>query len=98
MCIRDSMFFKANRAMKEGADYMKTIDQLGISYNGTTREEESEYYMTTTTPNFPVAMRFLRDSARYPAFDPQDLDMERQVVIGEIDRNLSNPYGVLSTE
>ena len=26
---------------------MQNIDQLGISYNGTTREEESEYYMAT---------------------------------------------------
>jgi zinc protease len=96
--LYEHMFFKANRAMKEGADYMQNIDQLGISYNGTTREEESEYYMTTTTPNFPVAMRFIRDSARYPAFDQQDFEQERQVVIGEIDRQQSNPYGVLTIE
>jgi zinc protease len=96
--LYEHMFFKANRAMKEGADYMKNIDQLGISYNGTTREEESEYFMTTTTPNFPVAMRFLRDSARYPAFDQQDFEQERQVVIGEIDRQQSNPYGILNIE
>jgi zinc protease len=94
--LYEHMFFKTNRA--EGADYMKNIDQLGISYNGTTREEESEYYMTTTTPNFPVAMRFLRDAARYPAFDPQDFEQERQAVLGEIDRNLSNPYGTINTE
>jgi zinc protease len=96
--LYEHLFFKPNRVTREGADYMQNIDQLGISYNGTTREEESEYYMTTTSPNFPVAMRFLRDSARYPAFDQKDLDQERQVVIGEIDRNLSNPYGVLGTE
>lgn len=96
--LYEHMFFKANRAMKEGADYMKNIDQLGISYNGTTREEESEYFMTTTTPNFPVAMRFIRDSARYPAFDERDFEQERQVVIGEIDRQQSNPYGILSIE
>ena len=94
--LYEHMFFKTNRA--EGADYMKNIDQLGISYNGTTREEESEYYMTTTTPNFPVAMRFLRDAARYPAFDPQDFEQERQAVLGEIDRNQSNPYGAINIE
>jgi zinc protease len=94
--LYEHMFFKTNRA--EGADYMKNIDQLGISYNGTTREEESEYYMTTTTPNFPVAMRFLRDAARYPAFDPQDFEQERQAVLGEIDRNQSNPYGSINIE
>src|SRR4029079_2073352 len=35
--LYEHMFFKANEAMKKGADYMQTIDMLGISYNGTTR-------------------------------------------------------------
>lgn len=96
--LYEHMFFKPSRPAKEGADYMKNIDQLGISYNGTTREEESDYFMTTTTPNFPVAMRFLSDSARYPAFDDQEFEQERQVVLGEIDRQQSNPYGVLGIE
>jgi zinc protease len=94
--LYEHMFFKTNRA--DSADYMKTIDQLGISYNGATREEESEYYMTTTTPNFRVAMRFLRDAARYPAFEPADFEQERQAVLGEIDRNQSNPYGAIGIE
>ncbi len=96
--LYEHMFFQPNTVTRQGAEYMNTIDQLGISYNGATREEESEYFMTTTTPNFPTAMRFLRDSALYPAFDEGDLNRERQVVIGEIDRQQSNPYGVLNIE
>ena len=82
--LYEHMFFKANRAAIEKADYLQTIDQLGIIYNGQTQEEVVNYYFTTTTPNFGVAMRFMRDAARYPAFDPGQFAQEREVVIGEL--------------
>ena len=43
-------------------------------------------------------MRFMRDSVRYPAFDEKEFANEREVVIGEIDRNESNPFSVVSKE
>ena len=52
--------------MPIATDYLRSIDQLGIVYNGATHEEVVNYYFTTTTPNFPVAMRFMRDAVRYP--------------------------------
>ena len=94
--LYEHMFFKANRASLEKADYLQTIDQLGIIYNGQTQEEVVNYYFTTTTPNFGVAMRFMRDAARFPAFDANQFAQEREVVIGELDRHESNPYGVIS--
>lgn len=93
--LYEHMFFKANRASLNKEDYLKTIDQLGIIYNGQTQEEVVNYYFTTITPNFPVAMRFIRDAARYPAFDELQFAQEREVVIGELDRHESNPYGVI---
>jgi zinc protease len=96
--LYEHMFFKSNRATLDRALYLRDIDQLGIIYNGTTQEEVVEYYFTTTTPNFPIAMRFMRDSVRYPAFDEREFANEREVVIGEIDRNESNPFSVVSDE
>jgi zinc protease len=94
--LYEHMFFKANKATEDRADYLQTIDQLGIVYNGSTREEIVNYYFSTTTPNIRTAMRLLRDSARYPLFDPAQFEQERQAVIGEIDRNESNPYYYLN--
>ena len=96
--LYEHMFFKSNRATIDHASYLEDIDQLGIIYNGTTQEEVVEYYFTTTSPNFSVAMRFMRDSARYPAFDEREFANEREVVVGEIDRNESNPFSVVSDE
>jgi len=43
-------------------------------------------------------MQFMKDAARYPLFDEKEFERERQVVIGEIDRNESNPYYYLNRE
>lgn len=93
--LYEHMFFKANRASFTREDYLQTIDQLGIIYNGQTQEEVVNYYFTTTTPNFPVAMRFIRDAARYPAFDEGQFAQEREVVLAELDRHESNHYGLI---
>ena len=96
--LYEHMFFKPPREMVLREPYFRNIDQLGIVYNGETREEIVNYYFTTTTPNFPVAMRFMRDMARFQTFDEQQFEQEREVVIGELDRHESNPYGVLGEE
>jgi zinc protease len=96
--LYEHMFFKANRAVANAEDYLRTIGQLGIAYNGTTREEVVDYYFTTTTPNLRIAMQFMRDSVRYPLFEQGEFEREREVVIGEIDRNESNPFFYLTRE
>ncbi|HBB87059.1 MAG TPA: insulinase family protein [Blastocatellia bacterium] len=96
--LYEHMFFKANRAVANAEEYLRTIGQLGIAYNGTTREEVVDYYFTTTTPNLRTAMQFMRDSVRYPLFEQGEFEREREVVIGEIDRNESNPFFYLNQE
>jgi zinc protease len=96
--LYEHMFFKANRAVANQEDYLQRIGQLGIAYNGETREEVVEYYFTTTSPNARAAMNFMRDAVRYPLFDEKEFERERQVVIGEIDRNESEPGYYLNKE
>jgi len=96
--LYEHMFFKANRAIANAEDYLKTIGQMGIAYNGSTREEVVNYYFTTTSPNLHTAMQFMRDAVRYPLFNEEEFERERQVVIGEIDRNESNPFYYLNRE
>ena len=96
--LYEHMFFKANRAIANSEEYLQRIGQLGIAYNGSTREEVVNYYFTTTSPNLRTAMNFMRDAARYPLFDKGEFEREREVVIGEIDRNESNPFYYLNLE
>ena len=85
--LYEHMFFKQNRAIANAEEYLRAIGQMGIAYNGTTREEVVDYYFTTTSPNLRTAMQFMKDAARYPLFDDREFVREKQVVIGEIDRN-----------
>ncbi len=93
--LYEHMFFKGNQAMVNREAYTLTLGEMGIVYNARTSEESVTYFLTTTTPNFPVALRYLRDSSREPVFDATLLDQEKEVVVGEIDRQESNPYSAL---
>jgi len=75
--------------------YLKDAEQLGF-YNGSTREEVVNYFYTTTSPYLAAAIRQINNSVRFPAFDPEEFEAEKRVVIGEIDRQESNPYMYLS--
>jgi zinc protease len=61
-------------------------------FNGTTNTERVNYFFTTTSDHFHDSMVFMRDAIVTPTFDPKELDRERVVVTGEIDRNEANPY------
>jgi zinc protease len=75
--------------------YLRNIETLGISYNGTTREEVVNYYFTTTSPYLATAMKVINDAARFPLFDPDEFENEKRVVIGELERNEANPFSYL---
>ena len=93
-------YLRANRCgtlfnMREqigDVSYFNDISRMGISYNGTTREEIVNFYYTTTSRNAETAINFMSDSAQFPDFKADELEKEKRVVIGEIDRNQSNPF------
>ncbi len=90
--LYEHMFFKPNKAVVDGEAYTADIGQMGITYNGTTREEVVNYYFNTTSPNLETAIHFMKDSTRFPTFDQEEFDKEKEVVIGEIDRNEASPF------
>jgi zinc protease len=71
--------------------YINDVDALGYLRNGTTQEEYVNYYFNTTSGNLPTIMRLMRDAMLYPSFDKEEFEQEKQVVIGELDRQMSEP-------
>jgi zinc protease len=96
--LHEHMFFKSNRASERGEDYLRQIGQLGISYNGTTREELSNAYFISLSSNLPTMMRFMRDAVRFPLYDAQEFEAEKRVVLDELARRAPNPYAALTDE
>lgn len=89
--LYEHMFFKANKALPSQEAYLARARELGMAWNGTTDTERVNYFFTTTKDHFDDAMVFMRDAIVSPLFDEKELAREREVVVGEIDRNLSTP-------
>jgi zinc protease len=89
--LYEHMFFKANKALPSQEAYMARARELGMVWNGTTNTERVNYFFTTTTDHLADTMIFMRDAIVSPLFDEKELAREREVVVGEIERNLSSP-------
>ncbi len=71
--------------------YLTDLDKIYYDRNGTTNEEYVNYYFTTMSGNLPTTMRLMHDSMLYPSFQGDDFQEEIQVVLGELDRLMSEP-------
>src|SRR5690242_15711838 len=96
--LYEHMFFKANKDYPNPDQFVARASELGASFNGTTSEERVNYYLTLPADSVEAGMKFLADALMYPEFRTDELERERQVVIGEYDRNESNPMFGFSQE
>lgn len=90
--LYEHMFFKANKVLPSQEAWLERAQQLGTQWNGTTSNERVNYYFTTTTDHLKDTMTFMRDAIVSPLFDDKELERERVVVTGEIDRNEASPF------
>ena len=94
----EHMFFRANSKYPEPNQFWDKASDLGAVFNGTTQEERVNYYMTVPADKLADAMQLLATALREPLFRRDELERERQVVIGEYDRNESSPFFALSRQ
>lgn len=94
--LYEHMFFKANAAIPSQEGFMQKVRELGIVYNGYTSQEVVTYYFTLPSKNLDPGMKFMADAIKSPLFKDEELVREREVVLGEFDRNEAQPTFVLS--
>src|SRR5438034_894252 len=94
----EHMFLRANSKYPEPNQFWDKASDLGAVFNGTTQEERVIYYMTVPAEKLVDAVQLLAAALREPLFRRDELERERQVVIGEYDRNESSPFFALSRE
>ena len=88
----EHMFFKANAQLPEPDAFVQRSAELGASFNGTTQEERVNYYMTLPADSVAGGLELMAAALRGPRFLSEELERERQVVLGEYDRNESSPF------
>lgn len=90
--LYEHMFFKGNAVIPNQSAYLKRMRELGIVFNGTTSAERVNYYFTLPADNLHEGLVFMYNALVTPKFDAEEFKKEKQVVIGEVDRNESSPY------
>src|SRR5438445_11834103 len=94
----EHMFFRADEKYPEPNQFWDKASDLGAVFNGTTQEERVNYYMTVPAEKLSDGLHLLATALRGPLFRRDELDRERQVVIGEYDRNESSPFFALTRQ
>jgi len=94
----EHMFFRANDQLPLPDQFIERASRLGAVFNGTTQEERVNYYMTLPADSLEGGLRLMAAALRGPKFLREELDREREVVLGEYDRHQSNPFFALQEQ
>lgn len=90
--LYEHMFFRANALYSRSELFLDRAAQIGAAFNGTTQEETVSYYLTVLSDSVKGAIDWLAPALRAPSFLEHELEVEREIVIGEYDRNESSPF------
>ena len=94
----EHMFFRADAKYPEPNEFWDRASELGAVFNASTQEERVNYYMTVPTEKLEDAIGLVSAAIQAPLFRRDELERERQVVIGEYDRNESSPFFALQRQ
>ncbi|MBX6331774.1 MAG: insulinase family protein [Gemmatimonadaceae bacterium] len=72
--------------------------RLDAAYNGSTSEETVSYYLILPSANLARGVHLLARLIREPSFVADDLERERAIVLGEIERHEADPVQQLNRE
>lgn len=89
--LYEHMFFRADSDYPAPDAFEERASSLGAEFNGSTEEERVNYYLTLPSDSLEAGMRLMESAVTKPLFREDELERERAVVIGEYDRNESEP-------
>ena len=95
--LYEHMFFKSNATFPQPEAFVNRASELGAVFNGTTQEEQVNYYLTVPSDSAIPALELLASALKSPIFRQDELERERAVVIGEYDRAESDPFHAFQT-
>ncbi|RPI27600.1 MAG: insulinase family protein, partial [Acidobacteria bacterium] len=92
--LLEHMMFKGTRNYAKGAiDYITT--RHGGANNAFTSRDYTAYYFTFASDRWQPALEMEADRMENALFDPDEFELERQVVLEELRMDLDSPWGPL---
>ncbi len=93
----EHMLFKGGGALKKG-DIDAIVGRIGGKFNGFTDTDFTIYFETLGPDHLDTALMIEAERMRNAAFDPQETEAERGVIISEREGGENNPKVLLSEE
>jgi predicted Zn-dependent peptidase len=79
----EHMLFKGTSS-RSAEDIAQSIDSIGGQLDAFTAKEYASYYIKVLDEHLPLAVDILSDIVLHPAFNPEDIEREKKVVLEEI--------------
>jgi predicted Zn-dependent peptidase len=79
----EHMLFKGTDT-RSAEDIAQAIDSIGGQLDAFTAKEYASYYIKVLDEHLPLALDILSDIVLNPAFNPEDIEREKKVVVEEI--------------
>lgn len=90
--LYEHMMFKGNSLYDNSAKVQKALSDMGTaSWNGTTGLECVNYFFTIPSVQLEKGLEFWNAAIREPVMDEAEFEVEKKVVISEIQGNESSP-------
>ena len=95
--LYEHMLFKGNKKYQTETQFSAAMTELGVAgWNGGTSTEYVTYYITLPSDKTDKGLEFWSHAMRYPLFDKEELEIEKDVVCNEINGNRANPGAPIS--
>lgn len=86
----EHLLFKGTQEWS-AAEIARCFDAIGGEFNAFTSKEQTVFVARTLDENLGTGLDVLADITQHPAFRPDDIDAERQVVLEEINMRDDSP-------
>ena len=87
----EHILFKGSKRWATPRELSEAIEGVGGILNGGTDKELTVYWTKVARPHFQLAVDVLSDMFRYPRFQPEEVEKERQVIFEEINMSRDSP-------
>ncbi|MCD6299873.1 MAG: insulinase family protein [Dehalococcoidales bacterium] len=87
----EHLLFKGTYQHPGAREISETIEGVGGILNGATDKELTLYWCKVVQPHFPLALNLLTDMLLNSRFDAEDMELERRVIIDEINTSRDSP-------
>ncbi|HSP48921.1 MAG TPA: pitrilysin family protein [Pseudolabrys sp.] len=92
--LLEHMAFKGTKR-RNARQIAEEIEAVGGELNAATSAESTAYYARVLKADVPLALDVLSDILSEPAFDPEELRREQNVIVQEIGASEDDPDGVV---